>query len=146
MPLLGGRYRSPLTAAQLAPLRTTVEKTLPDTCTVRRKSGEASDNAGGWTPSYAAVGALTNVACRVSPGVVGIGGGTEQVRTDRIVADADWVITFPALSDVRVDDLVDATIAEQSSTRTFEVQSVAGPTSQEVLRRVGCREARAPVP
>lgn len=145
MPLLGGRYRSPLSAAQLTPLRTTVTKTLPDTCTVRRKSGEVSDNAGGWTPTYAAVGALTNVACRVTPGQVGIG-GTEQVRTDRIVADADWVITFPALSDVRVDDVVDATIAEQSSTRTFEVQSVAGPTSQEVLRRVGCREARAPTP
>jgi hypothetical protein len=128
-----------ISSAELAGLRAVATATLPDTATVRRPGAQVSDGAGGYTTSYADVPGLIGVPCSVSP----LGAGDEQTFGSQIIAVANWVVRIPAASAVRTTDQIVVTVADQASTRTFEVLAVAGPRSFEISRRVACREARS---
>lgn len=114
-----------LSTAQLGQMRTTLDRSLPETCTVYR-SAEVATSQGAVTRTTAVV--LTS-ACRVAPrarprdGVVG----------EQSTPVGDWVVTFPAGSDVRIHDQVGV------NGRTFEVIKGA-ERSYELSRRVECVE------
>lgn len=115
---------------ELAQLRADATAVLPDTCAVQRPGASVSDGAGGWVAGAAAT--VATVACALAP----VAPGGEGTAGGRIVAEADWVLTLPALTDVLTTDLV------VRAGRTYEVLGVGVPRTWEVTRRVWCREAR----
>lgn len=119
-----------LTAAQVASIRGTVEESLPQTCTIQRKT-TASDSGGGSSESWASLTA--NVPCRVAPT-----GGGEQAsssnRSDQIADDTTHVVTLPAQQDIsEADRLV-------IGGDTFNVLLVRKRGDWELSRRVEVRE------
>lgn len=87
-----------LSAADLTSMRATLDESLPSTAAISRKT-LASDGQGGRTETWATV---ATVACRVSP--METRGDDEQVQSDRPLSVGDFVITFPAGTDVRAVD------------------------------------------
>lgn len=79
-----------LSAGDLASMRAEAENSLPGTAIIQTKT-VTSDGGGGGTASWTAAG---TVACRLSPGSDGRGGG-ERVDGERITPDAQFVITLP---------------------------------------------------
>lgn len=120
-------------------MRADVTAHLSDLCTVQRPGAEVSDGAGGWSSTFAPVAGLTNVACRLSPRSQESRARGEQLVAGRITAQGDWLITFPALSDVRNGDQVIVTVIGQPA-RTFEVLGTDGPRSLETARLVAAAE------
>lgn len=116
-----------ISASVLTALRTTVEASLPDSCTIRRNT-QTSDGAGGMTDSWAN---LATVACRVSPSGRA---PEERVIAERIGSVGLWTVTLPALTEVTAKDrlLIGA--------RQLEVIAVLAPRSWELCRRVVCSE------
>lgn len=116
-----------LSDAQIAAAREIAERTLPDTCTIQRKT---TQNVGGeqvetWSDL------ATNVACRLAP----VGGGEEGEVGGRISEEATVLITLPAKQDVEEADriVLDGT--------TYEVNLVRKRGEWEITRRVECKEA-----
>lgn len=116
-----------LSAADLTAMKTTLDASLPDTCTVYRLT-RTSDGAGGYTEAWAATGAA--VACRVSPA----GTGAEREVAARLGAVATWMVTLPAGTDVTAKDKI------LTSTQTLQVEAALAPRSWEISRRVVCKE------
>lgn len=114
-----------LSNGQIASMRTTLERTLPDTAVVSRPTN-VSDGAGGWTQTWATV---ATVACRVA-----VPSGGEVVIAGKLDAVGTWTITLPALTDVAAADRIAV------GARTFEVSLVLRPRSWELSRRVLCTE------
>jgi head-tail adaptor len=106
-------------------MRSTVDASLPDTAVIRR-STYVSDGGGGGSVTWNAVG---TISCRLAPKT-----GNERLVADRIAADANWTATFPAQTDVTVEDRVGVGVA------SFEVVAVSAPRSFELSRRADLNE------
>jgi hypothetical protein len=122
-----------LSAAELADLRTVAASTMTDTCQVLRPASGGSDGAGGeleptWTP-------VATVPCAVAPHDVQASEGA--VGAAALVGSADWRVTLPADTDVRLTDRL-AQTAPAGAARTFEIQAVRGPRTREIQRVVLC--------
>lgn len=114
-----------LTAGEMASLRSDLEATLPDTCTVTRPT-QVKNDAGGWTETPVVV---ATVACRVSPI-----GTRDAAIAQQIGASLDMVlqhvVTLPADTDVQQSDSITCT------TRTFRVASMQDRVSEGLVRRI----------
>jgi head-tail adaptor len=115
-----------LPAGELAAMRAELERSLPDTAQVRRRS-LAGDGMGGQAETWATV---ATVACRVAPTA---NMPEEFTNGGRLVSTSWWRLTFPAGTDVRAADRVVAL------GRTFEVVA-GGGRSREIGRRVWAAE------
>lgn len=122
-----------ISAAETADIRLDAADYLPDSCLIERPGTPTSDNAGGWTSTYAPLASA--VPCRLAPG--GLRSG-ETVVADRIDATNDWTVTLPALQDVTAKDRITVTVEETGAMAVLEVDQADGPRSYEWLRRVGC--------
>lgn len=116
-----------LSAAEIADMRDTIEDTLPDTCVIQRPT-MVSDGQGGKTATWAAAG---TVICRLSP--QGANTGDESARADRTSGEEDWIVTFPALTNVNTTDRL---VILGS---TFEPVALRAVRSWELSRRVSCK-------
>jgi head-tail adaptor len=110
-----------LSDAQIASMRTTLERTLPDTAVIQRPT-QVSDGGGGYTETWPTV---ATVACRVAQP-----SGGEQVIADKLDAVGTWTITLPALTDVAAADKI------MVGSRIFMVALPLRPRSWELSRRV----------
>ena len=110
-----------LTGAEIADMRSTLNRTLPDTAVISRPT-QVVDAAGGFTQTWATV---ATVACRVA-----VASGGEQVIAGKLDAVGTWTITLPALTDVAAADRIAV------GSRTFEVGLPLRPRSWELSRRV----------
>lgn len=115
-----------LTTAQLASCCATLERSLPGTAVITRRTW-VSDGGGGNTAGYSAVG---TAACRVSPSGQQ---PTEGELAAQIQGRAPYTITLPHDTDVQNGDRITA------DSRTFEVLA---PLSRdwEISLRVACVE------
>jgi len=115
-----------LSSAELADMRATLNRTLPDSATIRHDT-TISDGAGGQTVT----GTTTTgpFACRVA-----VPSGDERVVAGKLDAIGTWTITLPALTDVSATDRI------LIGSRTFEVSLPLRPRSWELSRRVLCTE------
>lgn len=116
-----------LTAAELAMMRSTQSQRFDLTATVSRPNG-TTDNAGGALPS--APTTFDSACCR-TPHKSALG---EEVEAGAIQGKGLWDITFPALTDARLQDQI--TIGSQS----YEVVKLDAPKSRETARVVLCVE------
>lgn len=114
-----------LSDADIAAMRTTLNRTLPDTATIQRTT-RTVDSAGGYTDAWTD---FATVACRVAPA-----NGREQTIAGRLDAVGTWTITLPANTDVTSKDRIAV------GSRTFEVVLPLRPRSWELSRRVVCEE------
>lgn len=116
-----------LTSAQIAGMRATAERALPETCVVQRKTA-VSDGGGGTTESWASH--VTDVPCRIAP----LGGGETGTAGSRVIDETTHVVTLPAGEDITEADrvVVDA--------RTYEVTVVRDRGEWELSRRVEVKE------
>ena len=114
-----------LSAVEIAEMRITLNRTLPDTAPIERDT-QVSDGAGGYTVTTATSAA---VACRVA-----MASGREVTIAGRLDAVGTWTITMPALTDVAAPDRI------RIGSRTFEVVLPLRPRSWELSRRVVCLE------
>lgn len=115
-----------LSVADMAGMRTTLNTSLPDTCTVKRDT-LVSDNAGGQTIGSVATATM---ACRISPRLATGTGQLKDAEVDsagRIVAQAPWLITLPALVILDTRDHV-----QSADGRVFEVFAVLSRRSNEL--------------
>ena len=88
-----------LTDAELAVLRATQEKAMPETVAILRLT-RTSDGAGGWTETWQTV---ATVRGRIAPYV---GGPGEEVRGGALKAYGEYVVTLPQNTDVLQTDRV----------------------------------------
>ena len=117
-----------LTAAQVASMRATQKRALPQTCTIQRLTS-VSDGGGGRTESWADI--ADGVPCRVAP----VAGGETGTSGDRIVDESTHVITLPAGEDVTEADRI--VVDDQ----TYNVTLVRRRGPWETSRRVEAKEA-----
>lgn len=115
-----------LTAAEIAEMKSVQNQAMAGTCVINRRT-LASDGAGGYTETWAAVG---TVAGRVWPARES---GAERLIADRITEADAWVITVPQGTDVLAKDRI------VEGGRTFEVMTAIVHT-WETARRVVCVE------
>ncbi len=121
-----------LTASQIARMRATMNRALPDIAIIQRRTG-ASDGAGGVTYTWAP---HATVACRVSP----IAGGEMLLSDrnsssgDRAVDETTHVVTVAAETDITEADRVIV------SGMTYEVTTVRARGEWELSRRVDVKE------
>ena len=115
-----------LTDTQIASMRTTLERTLPDTATIEHDT-MGSDGAGGQIVTGTAT--TGPFACRVA-----VPSGQEEVIAGKLDAVGTWTITLPALTDVAAADRI------VIGSRTFQVALPLRPRSWELSRRVLCTE------
>ena len=114
-----------LSDAEIADMRATVNRTLPDSATIEHDT-QVSDSAGGYTVTTATTGPF---ACRVATA-----SGSEEVIAGRLDAVGSWTITLPALTEVAATDRI------VIGSRRFEVILPLRPRSWELSRRVACQE------
>lgn len=110
------------TSNELARMRATADKALPDSCTIRRATS-VSDGMGGQPQTWADV---ATVACRLSAR------NTQPAEGDvagRLTNANDWIITLPYATDVTEKDVI------AIGSRSFEVDK-AQAHSWEISRRV----------
>lgn len=114
-----------LTATELAAMRTTMDDSLPDECTVITYT-LVTDSAGGHTTTSTSA----TVDCRVSPA----GTGAEDTVGDRVTPLNRWTITVP------YDTVVAQTAKITVGLRTFDVISVDVDRTWDLCKRVLCVE------
>jgi hypothetical protein len=104
----------PISVSELAHQMTDILALTPDTCTITRPTGQASDAAGGFTEGYTTV--ASGVVCNVFParGLSSLADDVQQ--TDKGVVLAQWLIQLPIGTDVKNRDRI-----TPSSGRVFEV-------------------------
>lgn len=121
-----------LSAAELASMRATLNRTLPDTATIQRNTLQSDGSGGTEVASTATTGPF---ACRVAiPAVTGTRSGREEVIAGRLDAVGIWTITLPAGTDVKAQDRIIV------GSRTFEVTVPLRPRSWQLSCRVLCTE------
>lgn len=118
-----------LGAAEMAGMRADARAALPDTGVVWRPT-PASDGRGGTALTWAAVASV--VPCRLAPGIGQASG--EGLTASKLGADANWVVTMPYDTDVRLTDRI------VIGTRTVEVTFITAERSEHVSLRISCRE------
>lgn len=116
-----------LSDGQLAAMRATAGRYLPDTCTIQRRT-QTSDGGGGTTTAWAVA---ATVACRIAP----VGGGENSSTGDRISDESTAIVTFPAGTDVTESDRL------QVAARTWDVTLVRTRGAYEITRRCEIKEA-----
>jgi Phage head-tail joining protein len=114
-----------LAPEELQELRADSEAKLTETATIQRDT-RIDDSSGG--QSVSATTSIGPLACRIAP-LLG-GRAVEHALAGRYGAENLRVITLPALTDVR---LTDRLVVGSSS---YDVVDVAGPRSEEIVRRV----------
>lgn len=114
-----------LSTAEIASMRTTLNRTLPDSATIERDT-DVSDGSGGQTVTTATTGPF---ACRVA-----VPSGQEQVIAGKLDAVGIWTITLPAGTDVAARDRIIV------GSRTFAVTLPLRPRSWQLSCRVLCTE------
>ena len=102
-------------------MRGVLNQTLPGTAVIYSRS-YTSDSGGGGTLGWTAAG---TVSARLAPLTA-----SEQVTGDRLAPEANWVLTLPANTSISEDSRVVV------NGGTFEVETVRGPRSYELSRRV----------
>lgn len=117
-----------LSAAELAGMRATADRALPDTCTIQRKTA-VSDGGGGTTETWA--DHATGIACRIAPA----SGGETGTAGDRVEDETTHVVTLPALTDITEADRL------QVDGQVYEVTAVRKRGAWELTRRVEAKEA-----
>lgn len=110
-------------------MRATLEESLPDTCTIKRKM-VADDGQGGQTETWGDL--ATGVACRLAP--LSSQMDREEEVEDRVSATKYRLVTLAADQDIKVEDLVVV------AGRTLEVRGLRDPRSWQLSRRVECLE------
>jgi hypothetical protein len=119
-----------LTQVELADLRGAIDSWNPDLATISRKGASAGDDYGGYgnTGAYATIQSNVPITLESSP-------KNDQERTIySLIGDTHaYFITFPALTDVRIDDKV---VVTSQANLTLRVVSVIAPESWELERRV----------
>lgn len=116
-----------LSTSDLTAMRATLAGSMPDSVAISRVTS-VSDGYGGGTETWATA---ATVAGRVSPSGYA---PDERAVAQRLGNVSSWVITLPALTDVRVTDRLVV------GARSFEVKAVLGARSYEVSRRAVCIE------
>lgn len=109
-------------------MRSVLDESLPDSCSVVAIGAPVPDGAGGETPGTPS---SVTVACRVSP----VTSPSEMLAADRVSARSEWMITLPA------ETVIAETATITSGSRSFEVVQVEAARSYEISRRVRCVEA-----
>lgn len=120
-----------LTDAEISQMRATQAATLPDLCTIQRKSAPG-DSQGGQTVSYSNY--ASGISCRLGRNSQGARGG--GVRGDRIETSIPWAVTFAYDQDVQMTDRI------VIGARTFEVMSIEDHTEWMTALRVKCTERK----
>lgn len=110
------------TSNELARMRATADKALPDSCTIRRAT-LTSDGMGGQTQTWANT---ATVACRLMPRNTQ---PAEMAVAGRLTNANGWIITLPYATDVTEKDVI------AIGSRSFEVDK-AQAHSWEISRRV----------
>ncbi len=118
-----------LNEGELEAMRETVEGSLPDTCTIKRKA-VTDDGQGGQTEAWSDL--ATGVACRLSPLSSQI--DNEGEVEDRVATTKFRLVTLPASQDIKVEDRVIV------GGQTLEVRGLRDPRSWQLSRRVECLE------
>lgn len=119
-----------LTDPEIADMRATLERTLPDIAVVTADT-QVPDGAGGYTTTQSDG---EPVACRVAPA-----SGREATIAGRLDAVGTWTITLPANTPVAAPNRIYVD-AVGVPVREFEVVLPLRPRSWELSRRVVCLE------
>lgn len=117
-----------LTDAELDEMRSTLEASLPDECSIVTVT-QVADGAGGYTATTAS----TSVDCRLSPAQQS-GGGQEDTVGSRVTPTNRWVITVP------YDTVVGQADRVEIGTRRFEIVAVDTDRTWPVGQRIQCVE------
>lgn len=119
-----------LSDGAIAKARALQERTFDLTATITRLV-EVDDGAGGTLP-----GTPTTFTspCRVSGHKSAIG---EQIVAGAMQGAGLFDITFPALTDIRLEDRI-TIVFSATDTRNFEVINAYAPKSRETARQVLC--------
>ena len=113
-----------LTSGALDFYRDQLERTYPDTCVIPRTTAGSSDGMGGVTGGSTVAGTY---ACRIAPAYVP---PFERLNASQVQSVDVYVITFPALIDVRPTDTINV------GERVFQVTGGTGDRSWELSKRV----------
>jgi hypothetical protein len=114
-----------LTAGEIAGMQAVCGQTLDESCAIGRR-GEVSDGGGRKTITYPTV---ATVDCARAPYD---SQGSEAPLGDRATAQARWIVTLPAGTDVRSSDRL--TIGGT----VYEVLSIRSDRTYELTTRVEC--------
>lgn len=129
--------RAPVSPAVLAGARRSQESSMTDRAIIRR-STPVDDGGGGSTEVVSFLGPYF---CRV--GVSKLQRG-EILVAGQLQGGLPWIVTFPALTDVRLSDRinVDGTVVSNDFVggRNFEILAIYAATSFETARQCVCAE------
>ncbi|MGP1664478.1 MAG: hypothetical protein ACTS5I_00895 [Rhodanobacter sp.] len=117
-----------LSDGALAQARALQAKTFDLVATITRLV-EVDDGAGGTLPGTPVT---TTSPCRVSGHKSAIG---EQIVGGAMQGAGLWDITFPALTDIRLEDRI-TVVFSPTNTRNYEVVNAYAPKSRETARVV----------
>jgi hypothetical protein len=117
----------PVPSGELSQLRAASLVTLGDTCTLERIT-QANDSGGGYSDTVV----TATVACSVAPGPDM--SALEQLAGGVVAPSVPFVVRLPH------DTVIDANDRILHSGRTLEVIAVLGPRTNELVRRVLCRQ------
>lgn len=114
--------------AQLSWMRATVERSMPDTCSISTPGTETRDAYGETVPGSPTV--RTNIICGYSPAT-----GNERVIGGAVVAIGDYIVRLPANTVVRADSTITVAARDDAPAHVFQVKA-ALHGSDEVVTRV----------
>lgn len=120
---------SVLSAEELSDLRGATESWFTDTCDIHGHTAGVQDGYGGYSTDPETVKQV-GVACTIES-------GAEHVQTRALLAKIEnvqaFAVTFPANTDVAVDDIL---IITSRANLRLRVEGVMAPESWEIERRV----------
>jgi len=119
-------YENTLTACELADLREVVEETFAETCVIQTMAYTTRDGYGGTTPTVAS---STTVACNVTANQSASAGEPAGYQNRRT-----YSFSVPYSTIVGEKDRV------VYSGKTLEVESVAQPSSQQIIKSFVAQE------
>ncbi len=120
--------------AQLSAMRARSEKTLTDSCTIKRPGAATSNGMGGQSETESTLGPYK---CRVTPPSTQgqetmLGLGANNVTGDRAIALSRWKVRLPYGTDVTEKDRIIV------GSLALEVVAVSGGHTDEVTRVAQC--------
>lgn len=117
-----------ITQGEIASMASALESTFSTTAQIQRRTS-VSDGAGGSTDTF-------TDAELVKCFFYGSAGGNSENRlpTDRVEVNENWIFMFPSKTNLKHGDRI------KVGTRIFEVGSISGPSSRDVVLTVGANE------